>query len=207
MRKKKFNYYFLKLSIVCVVVFIMQVFIKGFTESFVLNNKALNGEVWRFVTAIFLHGSLIHLIYNLFALLFFGVLLERLIGSKKFFLVFFGSGIIANIVSVNFYNSSLGASGAVYGIIGCLAILKPFMMVWAFGLVMPMFAAAIFWTLGGIIGLFVPSDTGHIAHLSGIGIGFLVGLFMRKIVNKNKKRKPEISDAYIRNWEDTYMRR
>jgi len=86
-------------------------------------------EIWRFVSAIFLHDGIIHLIYNLFALALFGFILEKLIGSKRFLIVFFASGIIANLIAVNFYNSSLGVSGAIYGILGCLVILKPLMMI------------------------------------------------------------------------------
>ena len=123
MAKEKFRFYFLWLSLVCIGIFILQNLpgIPGFTEMFVLNSKALDGEFWRFLSAIFLHGSITHLIYNLFALLFFGGLLEKLIGSKRFLILFFISGIFANLISVWFYSSSLGASGAVYGILGALA--------------------------------------------------------------------------------------
>jgi len=206
---KQFKFYFLWLSAICIVMFILQNLpgIPGFTSWFVLNNKAVyNYEIWRFVSSIFLHGSIIHLIYNLFALLFFGVLLEKLIGSKRFLVLFFVSGIIANLISVWFYPSSLGASGAIYGILGVLMVLKPMMMVWAFGLILPMFIAGILWIIGGVIGIFIPSNTGHIAHLSGIGIGILFGIFL--FIRKRKKKNIvlEIPDNYMRVWEDKYFR-
>ena len=79
---------------------------EGFTDMFVLNELAISGwQVWRFVSAIFLHGSITHLAYNMFALFFFGIALEKFIGSKKFLFVYFFSGIIANIISINFYPS------------------------------------------------------------------------------------------------------
>ena len=209
MKKQEFKLYFLWLSLVSIIVFALQNMpgIPGFTELFVLNNKAIYGfQIWRFVTSIFLHSGIIHLIYNLFALLFFGVLLEKLIGSKRFLWLFFLSGIIANLVSVWFYPSSLGASGAVYGIFGTLVMLKPMMMVWAFGLVLPMFIAGILWVIGGIIGIFIPSNTGHIAHLSGIGIGILFGIFL--LIRKGKKKKIvlEVPNNYIRIWEERYIK-
>ena len=177
--KKKFKFYALKFCLLCIIVFILQQ-ISGFTELFVLNNKALyNYEYWRFLTSIFLHGSTIHLLYNLFALALFGSILEKFIGGKKFLLVFFLSGIFANIIAINFYDSSLGASGAIYGILGALTILRPLMVVWAFGLPMPMFIAAILWTIGAVLGIFMPSNIGHIAHLSGIFIGVLFGIILR----------------------------
>lgn len=203
---KKIKFYSLWLCLICIIVFILQILIFGFTELFVLNKSALyNYEYWRFVSSIFLHGSLVHLFYNLFALGLFGFILERLIGSKKFLLVFFGSGIIANILSVNFYNSSLGASGAIYGILGCLAILKPLMIIWAFGFPMPMFVAAILWIIGGVLGIFMPSEVGDIAHLSGIAVGILVG-FILKEWKTTKKQLIRFPEGYMRAWENKHMR-
>jgi len=138
--------------------------------------------------------------------LFFGVLLEKLIGSKRFLVLFFISGIFANLVSIWFYTSSLGASGAIYGILGALMVLKPMMMVWAFGLVLPMFIAGILWIIGGVIGMFIPSNTGHIAHLSGISIGILLGVYL--LIKKRKKKSLvlELPDNYMRIWENKYIK-
>jgi len=208
MIKEKFRFYFLWFFLVSIIVFILQNLpgIPGFTDMLVLNSKAVYGfQIWRFITAIFLHGSAVHLIYNMFALLFFGVLLEKLIGSKRFLGLFFVSGIVANLVSVWFYPSSLGASGAIYGILGVLIMLKPMMMVWAFGLILPMFIAGILWIVGAVIGIFIPSNTGHIAHLSGVGVGVLFGLFL--LVRKKKKKNTEnISEDYIISWENKYVK-
>lgn len=204
---KKIKFYSLWFCLISILVFILQVIIPGFTEIFVLNQLAYS-QIWRFVTSIFLHGSTVHLFYNLFALFFFGIALEKLIGSKKFLFVFFASGIIANIVSVNFYGSSLGASGAIMGIIGTLTIIKPLMMVWAFGLILPMFIAAILWVIGDILGVFMPSNVGNIAHLSGIGVGFLIGLVLRNYIKKKTKKvkKVVVSDYYMAGWEKKYMK-
>jgi len=186
---------------------IFQLIIPGFTNLFVLNKGAVyNYEYWRFISSIFLHGGLPHLLYNLFALALFGSILEKLIREKKFLIVFFASGIIANLIAVSFYNSSLGASGAIYGILGCLAIIRPLMMIWSFGFPMPMFIAAILWVGGGVLGIFMPSNVGDIAHLSGIGVGFLIGLVLRewKIVKKTLIRFPE---KHMRAWENEHMSR
>jgi len=202
--QNKIKFYSLWFLLINILVFILQSAIPGFTERFTLNQLAYS-QIWRFVTAIFLHGSLIHLMYNMFALFFFGIALEKLIGSRRFLLVFFGSGIIANLVSINFYDSSLGASGAIMGIIGTLTIIKPLMMVWAFGLILPMFIAAILWVAGDILGVFMPSDVGNIAHLSGIGVGFLLGLVLRNY-RRRKMNKIVIPNSYMDNWEKRYMR-
>ncbi|OGJ15451.1 hypothetical protein A3K73_04235 [Candidatus Pacearchaeota archaeon RBG_13_36_9] len=204
---EKFRFYALWLCLICVGVFIVQTVSPGFTDAFVLN-QASYFQPWRFLTSVFLHGSFAHLLYNLFALALFGSILEKLIGGKKFLTVFFLSGLLANLVAVNFYSSSLGASGAIYGILGCLAVIKPKMAVWVYSLPMPMFLAAILWIAGSIIGIFIPDNTGHIAHLSGIIIGLLFGLFVRlKIPRKiSYTRKIEIPESYMRDWEKVYMR-
>jgi uncharacterized protein len=203
---RKIKFYSLWFVLINVIVFGIQSMYKGFTEMFVLNQLAYS-QSWRFLTSIFLHGSMVHLMYNMFALLFFGFALEKTIGSKKFLLVYFGSGIVANIISVNFYPSSLGASGAIMGIIGALAMLRPMMMVWAFGLILPMFIAAILWIIGDILGIFMPSNVGNIAHLSGIGIGLIVGIWFRKRLKKKKpNNRIELPNFYMKNWEDRNMR-
>ncbi len=198
----KFDFYAFKLTGIAVVVFALQT-IPGFTELFFLDAGAWQ-EVWRFITSIFLHGDLPHLLYNGFALVLFGSILERLIGGKKFLIVFFVSGILANLVSVNFYQASLGASGAVFGIIGALIIVRPGQMVWAFGLPMPIFIAGILWVIGDVIGLFVPSGIANIAHLSGLGFGLVLGFWFRHGVGK-RKRRFIVDERAIRRWEGEWM--
>ena len=195
-----------------VLVFLAQILISGFTELFVLNSDSWL-EPWRFLTAVFLHGGVGHLVLNLFALLLFGSILERVAGSGKFLLVFFFTGIFANLISINFYKSSLGASGAIFGVIGALIFIRPGMPVWAFGLPMPLFVAGIIWAgadMLGAIGFFSDNpldNTGNIAHLSGMFLGFVFGYFYRKRLRK-KVRKIDVSidENEIRRWEDNWMR-
>jgi len=186
--------------------------IPGFTDLFILNQKAItNFEVWRYLTSIFLHGSITHLAFNLFALFFFGLVLEKTIGTYRFIITFLATGIIANIISVNFYSSSLGASGAVYGVIGAVAILRPMMMVFSFGAIIPMFIAAIIYVAADVLrayGAFGPTNVGSIAHLSGIGIGFLIGIYYRRKFKQPRNQKVEIKfdENSMKNWEDNFMR-
>lgn len=181
MVKKRFKFYALKLCGIMFVIFLIQLLFSRFTDLFLLNSLAFV-QIWRFITPIFLHGGFAHLLYNIFALALFGSMLERLIGSRRFLIVFFISGILANIVSVNFYDSSLGASGAIFGIIGALVVIRPFMFIFAFGFPMPMFLAGIIWAIGDLIGFFYNSgsNTANIAHLSGMFFGLLLGFIYRK---------------------------
>ncbi len=205
---EKMRYYALWLALACIIIFVLQLIIPIFTDALVLNQLSWH-EPYRFITSIFLHGSLQHLILNLFALILFGLILEKLVGGKRFLLVFFASGIIANLIAVNFYNSSLGVSGAIYGIIGCLALLRPLMVVWAFGMPMPMFIAAILWAALDIIGIFYPTGTGNIAHLTGLGVGLILGAFFRIFHTKKSVLRYgiQLDENAIRDWEKRHIER
>ena len=209
----KNRFYALWLAAICILVFLLQVFIKSFTDLFVLD-QAYPLEVWRFLTSIFLHGGIGHLVVNMFALALFGSILESLIGSKRFLMVFFVSGIMANIISFSFYPSSLGASGAIMGVIGALVIVKPLLTVWAFGMPMPMFIAGIIWVAVDLLGAVSylsgnPLDnTGNIAHLSGMFFGIVLGLFYREWKKKEiQENRMDLNENYVRSWEDFHMKK
>lgn len=187
-----------------IFIFLLQFVFSDFTQFFLLNQNSFN-ELWRFTTSIFLHGGFPHLLYNLFALVLFGSVLEKYIGSKKFLLVFFVTGILANLISVNFYESSLGASGAIFGIIGALVLIRPLLVVWAFGLPMPMFLAGTLWAFGDVIGIFVPSNVANIAHLSGMFFGLVFGWIYRERIPKKKEMKLIINESSMKKWEEVNL--
>lgn len=108
-------------------------------EEFLISNFALsplniiNGEkLWTLITSIFLHGSFFHLFANMFSLFFIGIFLERLIGKRRFFLVYITAGVIGSIffvLSGLIFKTNLpgvGSSGAIFGLLGVLAVLVPF---------------------------------------------------------------------------------
>lgn len=87
------------------------------------------GEYWRFVTSMLAHGDLIHLAFNLYALTVVGPLIEELFDRKKMMLVYLVSGILSMVASYVFHveisgglGNSVGASGAVSGLIGACLI-------------------------------------------------------------------------------------
>jgi len=84
------------------------------------------GEYHRIITAMFLHGGFLHLLSNSFVLYYIGAYMERLVGPKKYLLIYMISGIISSIF-VLFLASDLsvtiGASGAIFGVIGGLLVL------------------------------------------------------------------------------------
>jgi rhomboid protease GluP len=82
----------------------------------------LNGQWWRLVTSLFLHGSILHLAFNMIALWQVGQLVERLFGSLRFTALYMIAGVCGSVASVmwNAHVNSVGASGAIFGIVGGL---------------------------------------------------------------------------------------
>ena len=148
---------------------------------------------WTFITSIFLHADFIHLLFNLFALFFFGIYLERIIGNGSFASLFIVSGIVGNVgyllTSLNPYIPAIGASGAIYGIIGTLAVIAPSLLVYIYGFIpVPMALAAAIWVLIDIAGLFMPTGVAHGAHLGGMVVGLIYGAYLRARVKWVKVR-------------------
>ena len=89
------------------------------------NNLILvqNGQIWRLLTAAFLHGGLIHFIVNMYSLFIIGTQVETFIGKWKFLFVYIISAITGCMLSLVFSNAtviSVGASGALFGLMGAL---------------------------------------------------------------------------------------
>ena len=80
----------------------------------------LNGEYWRSVSSMFLHGGLMHIGFNMFALLQIGTIAEHLIGSKRYLVIYMICGIFGSLAMITFGgdNVGVGASGAIFGIFG-----------------------------------------------------------------------------------------
>ncbi len=93
-------------------------------ETFALNQEDLvNGQYWRLITYLFLHGSISHLLLNVMGLYWFGRIAVNIYGPYKFLLLFLFTGVVGGLTQV-FSSSStaIGASGGVLGIFGADAI-------------------------------------------------------------------------------------
>jgi rhomboid protease GluP len=87
------------------------------------NALIYQGQYWRFLTAMFLHGGVLHILFNGFALYVLGPETERIYGVPRFLTIYFVSGIAGGVGSYVFSpHPSVGASGAIFGLIGCLAV-------------------------------------------------------------------------------------
>ena len=165
-----------------IVFFVLQMTLGiSFTNSFMLVSGDVFARPWILLTHMFLHGGVNHLLFNMYALFIFGPMLEQRIGTRRFLLIYLASGIIAAFISSFFYKFSLGASGAIMGMIGTLIILMPDLgMLLFFMIPMPLWIAGVIYAFIDIFGVFFPSGIGNIAHLVGMGTGLLYGLYLKK---------------------------
>jgi rhomboid protease GluP len=137
-----------------------------------------DGQWWRLLTSTFLHGGLMHILANMYGLLFVGIFLEPLLGKTKYALVYLVTGILASVASIWWYDAtvSVGASGAIFGLYGfflaCL-LLKVFP---------PDFGKAFLTSTLIFVGFnLLMGFTGGIdnaAHIGGLLSGFIIGLIM-----------------------------
>jgi rhomboid protease GluP len=84
-----------------------------------VNSLIREGQLWRFVTPIFLHASIPHILFNMYALVAFGAGLERHFGHVRFLTLYILGGFAGNVLSFLLSNGfSVGASTAVFGLVG-----------------------------------------------------------------------------------------
>lgn len=128
-----------KIIIINVLVFILSwIIVSVYGEDFYLRNIAITPSLilagkslWTFFTSMFSHLQFFHLFANMLSLFFIGNFLEKLIGRKRFIWVYILAGLIGGIFFVGwgilFGNNAagVGASGAIFGLLGVLAVLVP----------------------------------------------------------------------------------
>lgn len=183
------------LILVCVIVFLIEMYynfsIEIFNEyGFSLQNLSL-GKFWVFITSIFLHADPSHLILNMLALFFFGRVVEKELGKKKFLLILFISsffGDLAILALIIFGLTSaviptIGISAAVFGLMGTAMLVKPLEFVFHPYLIpVPIVLVALIYTLYNIgeFLLFITtgatSNVSYVSHIGGLIFGMYYGL-------------------------------
>ena len=171
------------LLITNVAIFLFSYFNASFIDRyFGLVPKAVWSQymLWQPVTYMFLHGSFLHILFNMFVLWMFGSDLERTWGSKEFLKFYFICGIGAGLFNVAFQPNSMipiiGASGAIYGLLVAFAMVYPNRMVYVYFLfpikvkylVIFLVAIEFFLSMSS-----VSSGVAHLAHLGGAVVGFI----------------------------------
>ena len=170
--------------------------------------------LWTFLTSMFMHGGFFHLFVNMFSLFFAGTLLQKILGQKRYLYFYLISGLFAGAFFVgltfltkdfswatSFVGSidsfAVGASGALFGLIGLMMFLTPNLPVYIMFIPIPIkikYAAP-----GMLIVLWLISVAGNIqigntAHLGGLIAGLVYGLYLRN----RYKNKVKAINKYFR---------
>jgi membrane associated rhomboid family serine protease len=152
------------------------------------------------VTSMFLHADILHIGLNMFFFLVTGDAVERELGSSRFLLLYLACGVIAGLFH-SYLNSTstiptIGASGAIFGVIAAFAILFPFRwLITLFGFI-PIPVPAIIFAFITILTETAYVASGiveNIAHTAHIG-GFLAGVFLTLIFIPRKRNKEKKQD-------------
>ncbi len=172
------------------------------------------GAIWQIVTYMFMHGSLSHVFFNMLTLWLIGTELERMWGTKYFSKFYAACGLGAGLtqillgfipgpVGAQFYaQSTIGASGAIFGLLLAFALYfptRPFLVFFIF----PVQARYLVMILGGISLMFALGGGGgvaHTAHLGGLATGYLY------LKRKRLNILSEIQYRYLK-WRINRMRK
>lgn len=133
------------------------------------------GEWWRFITPMFLHGGLMHLLFNMFSLFLFGPELERLTGKVRFITIYLLAGLFGT--AATYFLQPLdylhvGASGAIFGIFGAFGALLYYgrrSLPQLRQIILPIIVISIVMT-------FLTPNVNATAHIAGMITGFLIGM-------------------------------
>lgn len=185
------------LVLINVAVFILFTILLSINEGFIdwIALKPANifaGKyVWTIITSMFMHGGVFHIFANMVSLFFIGTLVERLIGPKRYLWFYLLSGIFASLlfILIAFISGSgfdvyaVGASGAIFGLLGFLMIITPNLPVYLMFIPIPIkmkYAApgilVVLWLISGIASV----PIGNVAHLGGFIAGIFYALYLKK---------------------------
>ena len=162
--------------------------------------------IWQLATYLFLHGGITHLLFNMLALWMFGSPLESDWGTRPFLKYYFICGIGAGVCDValnaamgNWTTSTIGASGAIYGLLLAFGVCYPDQTV-LMGFLFPIkakYMVMIYAAIELYLSLGVNNGVSNIAHLGGMVVGFV---YLKSRLPKLKLRIPDWRGAY-RQWK------
>jgi rhomboid protease GluP len=154
----------------------------------------LNGQYWRLLTSFFLHAGIFHLVFNMYALLYVGAILESAVGKFKYVFAYVLAGLVASISSliINENIVSVGASGAIFGLFGTLIVLLLFKKIKISNVSNKSLLLSVgLFVFYNIFYGFSNEGIDNAAHVGGFICGLLIGfsyylIFKGKIKNRPK---------------------
>ncbi len=131
------------------------------------------GQFYRLITGIFLHGSIFHLFFNCYALYVIGSQIESYLGKVKYLIIYFFSGVCGSLLSITLggATASIGASGAIFGLMGSLCYFGYFYRVYLGNVLKTQLIPLIALNLG--LG-FLMNGVDNAAHIGGLIGGVII---------------------------------
>lgn len=151
-------------------------------------------ESYRLVTSIFLHSGLLHIIFNMYSLYVIGPQIESFFGKTKYLIIYILSAVIGNLLSILFLPDnvvSVGASGAIFGLLGSLLYFGYHYRIYLSGVIKSQIIPLI--ALNLLIGS-MSSGINNIAHIGGLIGGVLISM---AVGVKYKSQKSDIINGII----------
>ncbi|WP_242846418.1 rhomboid family intramembrane serine protease [Clostridium botulinum] len=146
------------------------------------NTLIASGQYYRLITCMFLHGGLMHLILNMYALKALGPMIEKSYGKMKYVIIYLVGGLISSISSYIFSNGvSIGASGAIFSLLGAILVLTIKMRSVAGKDVIKNVVSVI--VINIFIGLAIP-NIDNFAHIGGLLGGVFLSIILNTKINK-----------------------
>ena len=174
--------------LICAVVYFLSLIFPGFVYGYLaLDPNYVMQRPWTLLTYMFVHANFDHIFWNMLVLFFFGTELEKRVGETKFLEIYVLSGIVAALGQMMISEmmmsggSLVGASGAIYGVMGCLAIIAPEIRVLLFFVIpLSIRAAVVLFALLDFITSGSSDNIAHMAHIVGLLVGLAFGQLMKK---------------------------
>ena len=170
--------------IICLVIFLLSLVAMQFVINYLaLIPTLLPERPWTLITYMFVHVTFDHLFWNMLFLFFFGIELERRLGEGRFLGLYLISGVVAALTQIFFsgYGILLGASGALYGVMGCLAMIAPHMRILLFfAIPMRIPYAVVLYALVDFLMMGSADNIAHAAHLAGLFVGLAFGYVLKR---------------------------
>ncbi len=202
------NTWFIIINVIAFIAFTLLISFKfiGIDSIAIQPSNILQGKyLWTFITSMFMHGGFFHLFVNMLSLFFVGSLIEKLIGKKRYFWFYMLSGIFAGLFFVlsalvfaqDLNTYAVGASGALFGLIGVLMLLTPNLPVYVMFIPIPIklkYAAPGMLILLWIVSIAGNVPIGNMAHLGGLIAGLGYGIYLRK---KFKRKTNYIKKYFV----------
>ena len=152
-------------------------------------------QPWRFVTAVFLHGSFLHIAFNMWVLMDIGPRVEEIYGSARYLFLYVATGVFGYFLSSFAQHESVGASGSIMGLIGLLIAVTTL----SSGAAAKMERGALIrWVvIIFVIGFYPGSGIDNYAHFGGLASGFALG---KLFVDRPPQGQSETRVANILGW-------